>query len=238
MDDWAIIPVKSLSESKGRLAHLLSPGQRAQLVRNLLGHVLAEVQRTARISRQLVISRDPEVWAFADAFGAKVVEEIPPYSLNRAVSHAFQIAVQSGANGVLILPADLPFVGTADVNLMIETGDGDERENGLTIGNSGGINRAAGAVQPVMVVSSDRHGEGTNALYLRSAREFDFHFGKRSLLLHIREALKRDYLVRLVNQPGLQFDLDTEEDWRQLQTPGPNGLVDFSPFSRSTINQQ
>jgi len=41
---WAIIPVKPLLTSKNRLAHLLSPPARAELIGDFLVRMLAELQ--------------------------------------------------------------------------------------------------------------------------------------------------------------------------------------------------
>jgi 2-phospho-L-lactate guanylyltransferase (CobY/MobA/RfbA family) len=76
--------------------------------------------------------------------------------------------------------------------------------------------------QPLMAICSDRRGNGTNGLLLRPSLDFDFHYGVNSLNEHIKEALERDFLVRLVNAAGLQFDLDTEEDWQLFQKDEQN----------------
>ncbi len=231
MDTWAIIPVKSLQQSKGRLAHLLPPGSRAQLVRNLLNYVLATVLESPGITRVLVISSDPEVREIAAASGATAIVERPPYDLNNAVAYAYALAERGGAEAALILPADLPLVTTADIELMIAAG--------LTEGSGNGSNArmamgpavsALGPAPPVMAICSDRCGDGTNALFIRPALDFDFHYGPSSLQQHIREAIDRDFLVRLVNAPGLQFDLDTEQDWQTFQEDVQDELVKRSPL--------
>jgi len=184
------------------LAHLLSPAARAQLVRVLLQHVLATVQDTDRVTKLLVISGDEQVRQIAGAYGALTMDEQPPYGLNRAVSHAYAFAAENGADAVLILPADLPFVTTADLDLVLDAGLGSE---------SGGVE------QPVVAICSDRRGEGTNALFLRPCVDFEFSYGSNSLQRHIHEAVERGYQVRFVNAQGLQFDLDIEEDWQVFQ---------------------
>jgi len=216
MDVWAIVPVKSLQESKGRLAHLLSPGARAQLVRVLLQHVLATVQETQRITKLLVISGDEQVRQIAGAYGALTMDEQPPYGLNRAVSHAYRFAAESGADAVLILPADLPFATTADLDLVLDAG----------LASSGVVEL------PVMAICSDRRGDGSNALFLRPCVDFEFSYGPNSLQHHIHEAVERGYVVRLVNAQGLQFDLDIEEDWQAFQEQESS-----RPINNSTVRQ-
>ena len=236
MDVWAIIPVKSLLESKGRLAHLLSSGARARLVRNLLGHVLTTVQETSRITRALVVSGDSEVWQIAEGYDAQAVEEQMPYGLNSAVAQAYELAAEGGADAVLILPADLPFVTTADIDMMIDAGLGESGGNGTgavtAMEFAPALAPAVDPAQTVMAICPDRRGDGTNALLLRPALEFDFHYGTNSLQRHIHEALDRDYVVRLVNAPRMQFDLDTEQDWQMYQ--GDEGS---QPINNSVVRQ-
>jgi 2-phospho-L-lactate guanylyltransferase (CobY/MobA/RfbA family) len=149
------------------------------------------------------------------------VEEVKPYGLNSAVTYAYGLAARGGADKVLILPADLPFVTTADINLMIDAGLNDWPGNGTgdvtALDFEPSLTLAFDKAQPVVAICSDRRGDGTNGLLLRPALEFDFFYGPNSLKLHIQEAVERGYLVRLVNAVGLQFDLDIEKDWQIFQ---------------------
>lgn len=197
---WAIVPVKSLSASKRRLAQLLSPEQRALLVGDLMRHVLGMLSMVPDISRTIVISSDPDVWAMADELGAAVIPEVPPPDLNTAVAQAYAVAAGSAVAGVLILPVDLPFVTSAEISLLIETGRDQPP-----------------AALGVLAIAPDKDGTGTNALFLRPPAAYDFHFGPQSLQRHIDEALKREVAVRLVYTSGLQFDLDTVEDLLSFQ---------------------
>ncbi len=198
---WAIVPVKSLSASKRRLAKLLSPEQRALLVGDLMRHVLGMLSMVPDISRTIVISSDPDVWAMADELGAAVIPEVPPPDLNTAVAQAYAVAAGSAVAGVLILPVDLPFVTSAEISLLIETGR----------------DQPPDAALGVLAIAPDKDGTGTNALFLCPPAAYDFHFGPQSLQRHIDEALKREVAVRLVYTSGLQFDLDTVEDLLSFQ---------------------
>lgn len=214
MDVWAIIPVKSLAKSKGRLSHLLSAEQREQLMRTLLNHVLAVVKEAPGITQTIVVSSDPEVWQIAEENEAMSLVEKMPYDLNSAVATASGLAKQRGAQAVLVLPADLPFVTTADIDLMLFAGTDDSGSNGTGVGMAPEFGRPTMPASPVLAICSDRFGAGTNALFLRPVTDFDYHYGIGSFQCHIHEALERDYLVRLVDASGLQFDLDTEQDWQ------------------------
>jgi 2-phospho-L-lactate/phosphoenolpyruvate guanylyltransferase len=195
-----IIPVKPLRESKTRLAHLLSPAQRAALMGRLLGQTLDALQPTA-VSRILVVSRDEAVLQQAQAAGVETLREERPFSLNSAVTQAHRLAVQQGAAGVLILPADLPLVQTADIERLLAAAPSD---NGRL-------------PAPLMVICGDERQQGTNALLLTPPTPFTFHYGPDSFARHAAEAAGHGRLVYMVNRRSLQFDLDTEADWQRLQ---------------------
>jgi 2-phospho-L-lactate/phosphoenolpyruvate guanylyltransferase len=196
----AIIPVKPLHESKMRLAHLLSPDERATLMACLLGRTLRVLAQTA-VSHILVVSRDEVVLQQARAAGAGTLREERPFTLNSAVAQARNLAVRQGATGVLILPADLPFVQTADITALLDAAC---THPPLTA--------------PLMVICGDVAQQGTNGLLLTPSAPFTFHYGLHSFARHCDEAAQNGRIVRVVNGRSLQFDLDTEADWTRLQT--------------------
>jgi 2-phospho-L-lactate/phosphoenolpyruvate guanylyltransferase len=57
----AIVPVKGLDGAKSRLAPRLSPGERADLVREMLERVLAACGDAAAITRTLVVTPEPDL---------------------------------------------------------------------------------------------------------------------------------------------------------------------------------
>jgi 2-phospho-L-lactate guanylyltransferase len=220
MDVRAIIPVKSLAASKGRLAHLLSQEQRVQLMQVLLQHVLTVVEEAPAIAQTVVISGDSQVRRIAEGYGAQVLAEPMPADLNSAVTIAADQAARQGARAILVMPADLPFVSVSDIELMVAAGREDWDENGSTGYVTAqefvpSLHHRA-AARPLVAICGDRHDQGTNGLLLRPVADFTFRYGPHSLQLHIAEALARDYQLRLVNAPGLRFDLDTEADWRRF----------------------
>ena len=122
MDIWVLIPVKSLLESKRRLSHLLPAEQRAELISDLLRRELSILNQVPDIGEVLVISSDPTVWAIARQHGALVEEEQDARGLNVAVTRGMAVAARNGASAVLILPADLPFITSSDVDMTIKSG--------------------------------------------------------------------------------------------------------------------
>jgi 2-phospho-L-lactate guanylyltransferase len=194
MTTWAIIPVKPLFDSKRRLAHLLSAAERADLIHSFLDELLAALNETHGIDRVLVVSGDRSVLALAEKYGAALLVEAEPLGLNAAVSHGIAHAGAQGATAALILPADLPFARTTDIEAML---------------------RPLGTAQrPFVALTGDEDEEGTNALLLAPPGDFTFHYGPGSFAAHLAEAVERGRSTYVVNAPGLRFDLDTEADWR------------------------
>jgi 2-phospho-L-lactate guanylyltransferase len=197
MTIWAIIPVKPLTESKTRLAHLLTANERADLMRCFLQNALWTLNCVPAIGRILVISSDPEVLKMARQHGAMTIAEVQAQGLNTAVTRAAQYAQCQKASGILILPADLPFMQTADIERMIQA-----------------VRQKPGRV---MAICTDDKNDGTNALLLAPPTQFTFHYGQGSFCQHLQEATRLGYSTHIVTAPGLQFDLDTEADWQVYQ---------------------
>lgn len=201
---WAVIPVKPLESSKMRLAHLLTAQQRADLIAGFLRHTLQALALTPEIISVLVVTCDPDVQALARQHGARVLPEREPEGLNLAVQRGVTTAAASGAQAVLILPADLPFITQGDVAQML-----------VTLWQEGGDGSANGRCQ--MSICADAAHQGTNALLLHPPLPFTFHYGPGSYRRHIREADRRQRAVHAIAIPGLQFDLDTEADWYRYE---------------------
>jgi 2-phospho-L-lactate guanylyltransferase len=203
MTIWAIIPVKPLSDVKRRLAHTLSAAERAALIQRFLSHELAVLCQVAAV-QPLVVTSDGLVAALARQQGAEVLLEAAADGLNPGVARGVAFARAWGASGVLILPADLPFLSREDIRLLLQTAHMGQNGHPQPIIDS----------RPLMTISADKTGEGTNALLLAPPVEFTFHYGPDSFRRHIAEAVHRGLTCRLVSTPSLSFDLDTEADWR------------------------
>ena len=98
----------------------------------------------------------------------------------------------------LILFADLPLLGGDDLSALFAAAD-----------------RHGAAIAP------DRHGSGTNAIALKAAVAFTFHFGAGSRALHAAAIAGE----AIVDRPGLALDIDTEEDIALARDEGEE--IDF-----------
>lgn len=209
---WSIIPVKTLSDSKSRLAHVLSSAQRVKLTQYFLTRTLQILKDIDLISNTLVVSRDPQALKVARSGGAATYREREKHDLNRALTGASQIAAANGADGILVLPADLPFLTVEDVEQVINPLNADtviENSRTDTFINTG----SQFYPQRCMAICSDHAGTGTNALLLCPPSGFRFQYGRDSYIRHLEEASRLGMVAEAIKAPGIKFDIDTEEDW-------------------------
>jgi 2-phospho-L-lactate guanylyltransferase len=204
---WAIIPVKPLRYSKSRLSHILSMDERAQLTSDILERTISAVDQVPVITKTMVISRDTAALKVARKFGVSTYRETEKQDLNTALIRAAHIAAAQKAEGVLILPADLPLVTSADIEELIEA---------VGLANPNGSNGYS-FLKRVMVICTDRNQDGTNALLVSPPTAFTYQYGPNSFERHLNEAEKLGMTIRTVTVPNIEFDLDTEEDWHIFQ---------------------
>ena len=198
----AIVPVKPLRQSKSRLAQELSREERALLSQRLMIHTLRVLRDVQQIDRTLVVSRDSHALALARDFDARTVTERGHPELNKALERATLVAQGYGVSSVLVLPADLPLLTTADIEELIEPlGD-----------------------PPVVVIAADRKGIGTNALLVAPPGLIKYQFGPDSFQKH--GSVTRDAGARLevCNLPNLALDLDEPEDLALLRKEHPDAF--------------
>jgi len=190
---WAVVAVKARAHCKQRLATALSAAERVDLVRRMLDHVLSTTAGCRAIDRVVVVS--PE----RDRVPAELAVLIDAGTgLNEALDAARSEVRAQGASELLILPADLPLLEVADLDLLVEAG------------------RGAG-----VAIATDRTGLGTNGLYLGTALDFPFRFGTRSHVAHVAAARALGIAHETLRCAGFAFDVDTPHDVRRLQTPRP-----------------
>jgi 2-phospho-L-lactate guanylyltransferase len=187
---WTIIPIKPLSRSKSRLAGVLSPEERQRLSETLFRRVLSVVQETPQIAGTLVISRDPRALAIARDMNAHTVQESGAPELNNALMRATQVVGGWRGGAVLILPADLPLVTSEDLRAMVELG----RDN-LSV-----------------VIATDQHEDGTNAMLIRPPGIIPYAYGAGSFHRHMELAKEAGATFRRYHSERLALDIDVPAD--------------------------
>lgn len=190
---WLLVPVKSLSAGKQRLSDVLSDAQRQRLNRFFLRHTLEVAAGFPGLDRTAVVSDDEEVLAVARSAGARAIHT-PERELNAALADGRSVLRRAGAAAMIVLPVDLPAVRSTDIKEVAGFG-----------------------FRHAMVVCPDRHGVGTNALYVSSTFAPDFRFGADSFRLHQEEARRCGLTPKLLVNENIGVDVDLPADLAVLE---------------------
>ena len=212
---WIVIPVRSLTDGKRRLAPVLEPDERAALVRRMFLRTLEAA--AAAGPPVLVVSPDPNALAIARDRGATGLEEPRPVELNHALELAAREAAGRGASALLVVSADLPDLEAADLRAMLPAdparGAGSPPSSPAASGGTADRIELGAAAQDTLVrIAPDEAGTGTNALYVRPPDLLAFEYGGTSCPRHVEQARARGARVDRIDRPGLRFDLDTPDD--------------------------
>ncbi|MEA2611352.1 MAG: 2-phospho-L-lactate/phosphoenolpyruvate guanylyltransferase [Chloroflexota bacterium] len=200
----AIIPVGTLEGAKTRLGGSLDAEERLDLVEDLLERTVEAALAADGLDDVLVISPDRDVLARAAGVGARTLRQ-RSRGLNKGLAEARADVVAGGAEALLVLPIDLPFVTAQAVGAVVER---------LTDTDPAGSR---------VVLVTDRHGTGTNALGLRPPDVIDFAFGPTSRARH-RAATEAAGASYLEVGGRLTVDLDTPDDLVFVESTEPERL--------------
>ncbi len=191
MTIWAIVPVKPLRRGKSRLAERLTEDERAELNSLLLAHTLKTLKETPRINEVLVVSRDPKALAIAHDHDARTIREDGSPRLNTALERATAVVKIYEAKSVLILPADLPLISQKDIEKLLSAANDGKR---------------------VVVITPDRHKNGTNALLVSPVGLIEYDYGEKSFERHCKLAVEAGARLEICELPSIELDLDLPED--------------------------
>lgn len=198
----AVVPIRSLRNGKTRLAPILAPDERAELMRCSAARVIGAAVDSHVVDTVLVISPDAEALAWASGFPRRVTPLAQPSAypgLNGAIAFARDWALERDADSLLSLFADLPLLSMFDIRRLVRR-------------------------RAPLVLGPDRRGEGTNAMMLRlqgAGADFRFNFGEGSLEKHLREAERLGIGATIEVTAGIGFDLDTPLDWEEYLQAQP-----------------
>mgnify|MGYP001357008748 CR=1 FL=1 len=196
----AVIPIRSFSDGKTRLSHLLSPLERRRLIEEMFERVVSAVRASGAVARIGIVSPDSEVLSASGRMGNNVfaIRQDPGRpGLNEAANLGREWAGSIGADAMLVLFGDLPLITPADVQSLVRR-------------------------DAPVVIATDRHGAGTNGLMLRlggasGGQAFRFSYGPASRRGHVeggdRLGLEQITAIGI----GTAFDLDTVDDLERLE---------------------
>ena len=199
----AVVPIGTLEGAKSRLGETLDAEERRDLVTRLARRTIEAAVATPAIDETIVVTPDDEVRRLALELGARPLRQ-RGQGLNQGLREGRAEAQAAGADGLLVLPIDLPLVTSATLEALLAELDDPQR--------------------PLAVLVPDRHGRGTNALLLAPPDAIEFCFGGDSRAAHLDCARSRD--VRIVETDGpLTLDLDTPADLLAFEGIAPEVVV-------------
>ena len=146
---WAVLPVKPLRGALRRLTPALDAPVRRELQVAMLTDVLAACAGARELAGVMVVTSDPAARGMAETIaGARVVpDHDPPRGMNAAVVRGLEAVAAAGADGALVVTADLPLARPGDLDAVV----------------------IAAPPGPSVTVAPSWDGTGTNAMLLPPA---------------------------------------------------------------------
>jgi 2-phospho-L-lactate guanylyltransferase len=167
------------------------------LTREMLERVVRAALATISQAEVVVISPDPDALAEVGRIdpSIRLIYQHPHRpGLNPALEQAAAAVREAAVSTILVLPADLPLISSADIDNLLRR-------------------------DAPVVIAPDRHGMGTNALMVRLdafGEPFIFRFGEGSYAKHQDEAARLGVDAMTAMAAGKSFDLDTPDDLEEL----------------------
>jgi 2-phospho-L-lactate/phosphoenolpyruvate guanylyltransferase len=190
MDLWAVVPVKERDRAKERLAALLSPELRRELVLAMLEDVLAALARAAGLAGLLVVTLDPGAGRLARRYGARIVEDRARDGHTGAVTAAARLLADEGCGGMLTVPGDIPLVTAHEISQIV----------------------AAHSPAPSFTIVPSHDEGGSNAILMSPPDAVPLRFGADSFFPHLRAAEAQGITPTVLRLPGIALDIDNPED--------------------------
>jgi 2-phospho-L-lactate/phosphoenolpyruvate guanylyltransferase len=194
----ALIPVKSLTTAKSRLAPSFSQHQRERLVLDMLHHVLCVLLDSELFGKVSVVSSDKQVLEQAYLWGARAMTE-EQHGHNQALHAAALREKADGTTALLTISADLPLLTTQEIRCFFEQ-----------------------SLQHEIVLAPSRDGTGTNAILVRPPLAVPYLFGTNSLQRFLEAARQRHLSYSTYHSIGLALDIDTVDDLNEVEVLNNN----------------
>ena len=186
---------------------VLEPDQREVLNRSMFARVLGQVAGLPGDNELIVISPEQDALDFGRELrpeGTFLLQRADAILLNGALDQATAYALDLHLRAVLIVPTDLPFVTTRDLEHLLRR-------------------------DAPVVVAPDRRSEGTNSLMQRldaTRGRFRYHFGLDSYRKHLAEAHRIGLDPATAISFGTSFDLDTPRDLSDAEALGIESVAE------------
>ncbi len=200
MKATAILPVKRFARAKTRLVETIGPPGRAAMLRAMLADVLVALDRSQEIERVILVTSEGRAEKVAmerakrSPTPLEVLRDHSDHGHSEAATLGIVRAKALGATCTALLPGDCPLLDAAELDAAL-----------------------AGFTEGTVGVAADRHGTGTNGLFLCPADAIGPAFGPDSREIHLDRAARAGFVANLLDIPSLALDLDTPDDLEALR---------------------
>ena len=195
---FLLIPVKNLSFANERLSSVLSQKDRTSLAYAMLEDVFEAVSKSKNADKKIVVTLDNKAKKMALKLGFEVIEEEKQEGESNSVDEAIQVCKMMGAESVLVIPGDAPFITADDLDFILEK----EKEHN----------------QVILVPAEDKL--GTNAILRKPPDAIPSRFGHDSFRKHKEEAEKRGIPYETYEISNIAIDIDDPKDLEYLKLNG------------------
>lgn len=183
----AILPVKSFGAAKQRLGGLIEAEARSILARAMLADVLAALAQVPAIETVAVVTANPLAAELAGNPGVRVLPDDREEGQSAAALMGMAHAREQGFDRALLVPGDTPLLDPAELAALLERGE-------------------------QLVIVPDRHGTGTNGLFMDPIGVIEPSFGPDSRARHEAAAREAGADYAIDPLPSLILDVDTPAD--------------------------
>ena len=184
-----LIPVKSLTTAKQRLAEALDQGRRSQLAEAMLRDVMTAAAGVLGRIDVALVTGDAGARSLAAEFGFLVIEDTRNESETTAIEMATAWCEQRGYDTTVVVPGDIPLITSDELQRVLD---------------------AAPAEGAVFVPAYDRR--GSNCILRRPASIIPLRFGNDSFLPHCEAMKKTGKQLVILEMPGIGLDIDNPHE--------------------------
>jgi 2-phospho-L-lactate guanylyltransferase len=184
-----LIPVKSLTTAKQRLASALNEGRRSQLAEAMLRDVMTAASGVHDRIDVALVTGDAHAQSLAAEFGFQVIADPRNESESVAIAMATAWCEQHGYDTTIVVPGDIPLITSEELRRVLD---------------------AAPVEGAVFVPAHDRR--GSNCILRRPAAIIPLHFGNDSFLPHCEAMQKTGKELVVLEMPGIALDIDNPHE--------------------------
>lgn len=188
-----LIPVKSLTTAKQRLAAALDQERRSQLAEAMLRDVMTAAAGARDRIDVALVTGDARARALAAEFGFLVIADPRNESETAAIEGATAWCEQRGYDTTIVVPGDIPLITSDELRRVLD---------------------AAPAEGAVFVPAYDRR--GSNCILRRPAAIIPLRFGNDSFLPHCEAMRTTGRELVVLEMPGIGLDIDNPHELELL----------------------